>query len=66
MKFKTQDDVPDAFGPKAFDPTADQLGPDALRAVVLVGVVVDDLAQRLRQHVDRGRELRHGRPTRTS
>ena len=59
MKWKTQEEVPDAFGPKAFAPAADQLGPDALRAVVLVGVGVDDLAERLGQHLDRGRELRH-------
>ena len=60
MKWMTQEEVPDAFGPKAFgDPLQTNWAVDALRAVDLVGLGGDQLAERLGQHVGRGRELGH-------
>ena len=52
--------MPEAFGPHAYDPTLPELDDHAVRAVDLVGVRRDDLAERERQHVGRGRELGHG------
>ena len=59
MKWMTQEEVPDAFGPKALGSAADQLGLHALRAVDLVGLGGHQLAQRPGQHIGRGRELGH-------
>ena len=57
MKWMTQEEVPDAFGPDRSTPTLTQTNwaVDALRAVDLVGLGGDQLAERLGQHVGRGR-----------
>ena len=58
MMFQTMDDVTEPFG----NPAAEaELGPDALRAVDVVRLGDEHLAERGRQCVDGGRELRHGR-----
>ena len=68
MKWKTKDEVTDPFGPKAVRrPDPDQLG-RVTRYVpwTALGHRGQHLAERVRQHVGRGRELGHGRPTPTS
>ena len=68
MKWMTQEEVPDAFGPKCSDGDLTQTNWAVTRYVPWTSwaVGVDDLAERVGQHVGRGRELRAWRPTPTS
>ena len=66
MKWKTQEEVPDAFGPKAYGDLT-QTNWAVTRYVPWTSWARPrHLAERVGQHVGRGRELRHGAPTRTS